>query len=109
MDVFNAASIFMFHVGARHMNFQFTDAQTKIIQHPATQSIILFSMFYMGTRNLFWSAVLLITYHIVVNVLLNEHSKYNVLSKSFMEHLGLKTDDPVDLYYSNLEKIIVRP
>jgi len=26
-----------------------------------------------------------------------------------MEHLGLKTDDPVDLYYSNLEKIIVRP
>ena len=105
MDIFNAASIFMFHIGARHLTFNFTEAQKELMQHPATQSFILFSMFYMGTRNLMWSAVLLIAYHVIVNILLNEHSKYNILSKTFMEHLGLESEDRVELYYSNLEKI----
>lgn len=105
MDIFNAASIFMFHVGARHATFNFTDAQKEILQHPVTQAIILFSMFFVGTRNVMWSAILLIAYQIIVHVLLNEHSKYNILSKSFMEHLGLESEDRVNLYYSNLKKL----
>jgi|APGre2960657468_1045069.scaffolds.fasta_scaffold00805_8 hypothetical protein len=105
MDIFNAASVFMFQIGARHLTFDFTDAQKELIRHPVTQSVILLSMFYMGTRNLMWSVILLVMYHIIVSILLNENNKYNMLSSSFIEHLGIASENKIEMYYSNMEKL----
>lgn len=112
-DVFSLASTFVMHVGARHMNMELTAAQKQIVAHPLTKIAILFAMFYVSTRSVWWSAILILAYVVVVNMLLNEKHPMNIFSKKWLISQGLipgeKEDPeekkPIDIYHENLAKL----
>lgn len=106
MDVFTTSTTALVsQVGARQLTFQFTDAQKKLLQHPYGQMLILYTMFYISTRSLLLSAVLIFLYIVLVNVLLNEHHPWNIFSRDWLRkegYMDTATPKRSDLYHSNL-------
>lgn len=106
MDVFTASTTALVsQVGGRQLTFQFTDAQKKLFQHPYGQMLILYTMFYVSTRSLLLSAVLIVLYVILVNVLLNEKHPWNIFSREWLKKEGFldtKAPKPSQLYEENL-------
>ena len=82
--LFPMFSVFMFHMGSRHLSFQFTETQQRLIKHPLVQALILLCMFFVSTKNLVLSIGLTIVYHMALYILLNENHKYNILPKSWV-------------------------
>lgn len=109
-DPFAIMSAFFLHVGARNIQFDFTEAQKKLLAMPQTRMIVLFAMFYISTRSLLWSVVLVVVYFLLVNMLLNENHPLNVFSRPWLMTEGfggLRQDDatPYDLYLKNLKHL----
>lgn len=89
MDVFaTSTTALVSQVGGRHLSFQFTDAQKKLLQHPYGQMLILYTMFYISTRSLLVSLVLILLYMFLVNVLLNEKNPWNIFSREWLKKEG---------------------
>lgn len=105
-DIMAIMSAFLMQSFARHTTFNLTDIQKKLLAHPISKSLILFAMFYLSTRSIKWSLLLLIIYFLLIQMLLNEHHPLNVISDSFKDsHSKEKGDNVVDLYFSNLQKL----
>ena len=117
-DLVSVASALFMHTGSRHMAFDLTDAQKRLINKPGAKLIIMFSLFYMSTRSLVWSSVLVATYFLAVNMLLNEHHPLHILPASWLKSEGFVTGDKdadaadahdasnkANLYYANLKRL----
>lgn len=104
----NSVSVFLVQIGARFLKFDLTEAQQRIIKHPWVQSIILISLFYVSTRNIFISSGLVLVYYLCVYFLLNEQSKYNIYDKKWLVREGLAQttfENKTIEYYSNIKKV----
>jgi hypothetical protein len=107
-DPMIAFSAFMTQVGARHITFNFTDAQKKLFAHPLTQQVVLFAMFYFSTRRLLVAISLLVIYNLATRILLNEQHPLNILSRDWLNREGFTEQSQkssVDLYYENIAKL----
>jgi len=109
-DLVAVASAFLMHTGARHLQFELTDAQKALVSHPVSKVIIMYAMFYISTRNIFWSTVMLCIYFITIYILLNENHPLNVFSPGWLIAQGYvkkNSTDPAytELYRKNLEAI----
>lgn len=103
-----AASTFLMHVGARHITFDMTDAQRKLMQHPAMKGIVLFAMFFMTTRNVYLACILTIIYFLLVVVLLNETHDFNIFSKNWLTKHGLNKKEHksyLESYINNISSL----
>ncbi len=109
MDVLTTStSALVSQVGGRHLTFHFTSAQQKLLQHPYGQMFILYAMFYISTRSLLVSVLLLVVYLILVNVLLNENHPLNILSRDWLKKEGfLEKNAPSrsQMYKDNVAKL----
>ena len=111
MDLFGLASIFMFQIGSRFLNIEFTEQQQRVIMHPITQHIIVFSMFFVTTQSFKIAFFLWAVYFAITRVLLNENHQYNLLPRSWVQKEedfgihGLGNSNPTDMYYENLKKL----
>ena len=111
MDALGIVSAFIMQIGVRHVSFDMTDAQRKLMQHPIVKGIVLFSMFYVTTRSLLVGALFTLAYFVIIIVLLNETHTFNVFSRPWLVKNGfLKKeyfeDDHsslMDRYKRNLE------
>jgi hypothetical protein len=102
----NGLSMFFMQLGARNVQFQFTDAQKKILQHPYTQVFLMTAMFYAPTRNIVLSILLVLVYYVATRILLNEVHPLNIYSKRWLVREGFSSEDIVETmkknYMSNL-------
>ena len=95
------------------MNMDLTAAQKQLVSHPISKIIILFAMFYVSTRNIWWSIILILTYIVVINMLLNEKHPFNIFSKRWLANNGIgnfndeeqNVKKPIDIYRENLKKL----
>lgn len=95
-------------VGARQLQFQWTDAQKRLVYHPITQALFLFALFFLTTRSALWALAIVATYYLLVKVLLNETHPYNVLPRDWLKAEGFLAEEPgsVELYYQNMPRIV---
>jgi hypothetical protein len=110
MDPFSVVAAFFMHVGSRHIQFDLTDAQKQLISYPSSRFIILLAMFYISTRSLLWSCLLLAAYILLIYMLLNEKHPLNVFSRSWLQAHGflpVKENEktPVQLYMENIARL----
>lgn len=104
-DVLGVAAAFLTQVGARHLVFNFSAVQQKIITHPVSQAIIMFGMFYLSTRRLLFAVVLLVVYYLLIFVLINEKHPLNMIPRQLLISEGyINPDDksPSQLYRENI-------
>jgi cell division protein FtsW (lipid II flippase) len=114
-DILAILSTFLMHSASRHVSFDITEAQKKLIAHPISKIIILSAMFYIGTRSIRWTIILTILYIIMVRILLNENHSYNIYPRAWLKAEGFINDTPsklfksmqmplVDKYLTNIDK-----
>jgi hypothetical protein len=96
--------------GGRYLKIELTPAQQKLINNSIFQSVLLFSLVYMATKDLTKSIIIIIVLYIFINILFNENNKYNVLSKKWLiEEKILKEKNfksLKEIYKNNIQKII---
>jgi len=107
--VTNGLSMFFMQLGARNVQFNFTDAQKKFLQHPYVQLFLMTAMFYAPTRNIYLSVFLVVAYYLLTKILLNEYHPYNIYTKGWLIKEGFMNEDPVkkikDNYVSNISPL----
>tara|TARA_B100000795_G_scaffold268098_1_gene254330 strand:+ start:14291 stop:14662 length:372 start_codon:yes stop_codon:yes gene_type:complete len=96
--------------GGRYLNIELTPAQKKIINNPIFQTILLFSLIFMATKNIIKSVIIVAFLYIAVKILFNENHKYNLLSKKWLikeKILKDKHDNKSlkDIYKKNIERV----
>ena len=110
IDPINIMSAFFLHVGARNIQFDFTQAQKKLLAHPTTRLVVLFAMFYISTRSLVWSLSLVGVFFLLTSMLLNENHPLNVMSRTWLQTEGFVSPknnerSPYELYVDNLRHL----
>jgi len=109
MDMLALMSVFFVQVGARHLIFDFSQAQRKIISHPIVQALILYGMFYVSTRSISIATLLIVAYYSLMLVFINEKHPLNLLSRKWLVQEGLLDGNshvsPIDMYYKNIQTL----
>lgn len=109
IPITNAIAMIAMQISARFVQFNLTDAQKKLIQHPVTQSLLLLFMFFAASRKLLLSIVMMLLYYVIVFVLLNEKHSFNIYSRNWLLKEGFLDEDTVatlkDTYYKKVANL----
>ena len=104
------ASIFVMQIGSRFLFQDLTPAQQQFLKLPMVQAVVLTSMFFVATRNVWASLAMVSTYWILTQVLLNENNAFHVYSVHWLER-SLQSpqreamDDRVKAYHANVARL----
>ena len=101
-DILAIFAAFIMHAGARHISFDLTDAQKRLLSTPISKAVILAALFYISTRSIKWTFILLGVYFIIINMLLNENHPLNVFSQDWLLAQGFIEKNSKDTSYTDL-------
>jgi predicted membrane-bound spermidine synthase len=95
--------LILVQIGGRFLKIELTPAQQKIINNVIIQSIILFAIILMATKNIVNSFIIVSFIYLCVNILFNENHKYNILSKKW-----LYDEKIIETEYNNIKDIYIK-
>ena len=102
--------LILVQVGGRYLRIELTPAQHKIINNVVVQSIILFAIILMATKNIANSLIIVCFTYLCINILFNENHKYNILSKKWLIDENIISGNDYkslkDIYINNISRII---
>jgi hypothetical protein len=95
------------NIGAKFLDIKLTDFQQKLIKNHIVQALILFSMVYIGTRDILKSIIIVAIIYLLIYVLLNENHQFNIYSKKLLYNEGIiqNYNNIKDKYYLNIARI----
>ena len=102
--------IVLVQFGGRYLKIDLTPAQQKIINNSIFQTILLFSLVFMATKNVFKSFIIVAFLYICVKIIFNENHKYNLLSKKWLvqENIVKDTSDKsLKEIYKKILKVLI--
>lgn len=100
--------IFM-HIGGRFLKFNVTPVQEKLLENKITQAIIFYSLLVFSTKSLIKGFIILVISYLLLYILLNEKSNYNLISKKWLidNKFIIKKDNyesNIDIYKKTFDK-----
>lgn len=100
-------SLVIMNIGAKFLDIKLTDFQQKLIKNHIVQALILFSIVYIGTRDIFKAILIVGAIYLLIYVLLNENHQFNIYSKKLLYNEGIiqNYNDIKDKYYLNISRI----
>lgn len=102
--------LILVQIGGRFLKIELTPAQQKIINNVIIQSIILFAIILMATKNIVNSLIIVCFIYLCVNILFNENHKYNILSRRWLIQENIISSNDYkslkDIYKKNISTII---
>ena len=100
-------SLVVMNIGAKFLDIKLTDFQQKLIKNHIVQALILFSMVYIGTRDILKSIIIVAMIYLLIYVLLNENHQFNIYSKKLLYNEGIiqNYNNIKDKYYLNIARI----
>ena len=102
--------LILVQIGGRFLKIELTPAQQKIINNVIIQSIILFAIILMATKNIVNSLIIVCFIYLCVNILFNENHKYNILSKRWLIEENIISSSNYkslkEIYKKNISTII---
>jgi len=107
LDPLLILSLVVMNIGAKFLDIKLTDFQQKLIKNHLVQALILFSIVYIGTRDIIKSIIIVIMIYLLIYVLLNENHQFNIYSKRLLYNEGIiqNYNDIKDKYYLNIARI----
>ena len=78
LDPLLILSLVIMNIGAKFLDIKLTDFQQKMVKNHIIQGLILFSMVYIGTRDIFKSIIIVFIIYLLIYVLLNKNHEYNI-------------------------------
>ena len=102
--------LILVQVGGRYLRIELTPAQQKIINNVVIQSLILFAIILMATKNIVNSLIIVSFVYLCVKILFNENHKYNILSKKWLMEENIISSNNYkslkDIYIKNISSIV---
>ena len=93
------------NIGSRYIQLNLDESTESYIKYALTKEILVFTISWMATRNIYSALVLTAVFVVLADFILNEKSKYCLLPKKFIKSrkLGEYTNNKVitDKEYSD--------
>lgn len=72
-------AMILFTIGSKYLKFDLNKNTKRMLNSKTFKNMTIFSIFYIGSRDIFASIILTIAFVIIVDGLLNEKSRYCIL------------------------------
>jgi hypothetical protein len=85
------------NIGSRYIQLNLDESTESYIKYALTKEILVFTISWMATRNIYSALVLTAVFVVLADFILNEKSKYCLLPKNFIKSrkLGEYTNNKV--------------
>ena len=98
------------NIGSRYIQLNLDESTESYIKYALTKEILVFTISWMATRNIYSALVLTAVFVVLADFILNEKSKYCLLPKKFIKSrkLGEYTNNKVitDKEYSDAMDLV---
>ena len=98
------------NIGSRYIQLNLDESTESYIKYALTKEILVFTISWMATRNIYTALVLTAVFVVLADFALNEKSKYCLLPKNFIKSrkLGEYTNNKVitDKEYSDAVDLV---
>ena len=91
-------SMILLNVGSKYVDFKFTKAQEQLLKKGLAREIIIFTIVFMGTRDIMYAILLTAAFIILSETIFNDKSDYCLVSNRMKEITALidtNNDDTV--------------
>jgi len=82
---FTGIMMIMLNIGSKYITVKLSKSQEAYIRNYILRELLIFSVCWMGTRDIYTSLVLTAVFFVLTQHLFNEESKYCVLPKRYRE------------------------
>jgi hypothetical protein len=84
VDPISYIQLIFMHIGGRFLKFKVTPVQEKILDNKITQALIFYSLLLFSTKCFLKSFAIISLAYILLYVLMNEKSKYNIIPEKWL-------------------------
>jgi len=81
-DLLAGIAMLILNIGTRYIHLDLSKNQDEFIKTTAFRRVAIFTIFWIGTKDMFWTVILTFLYIVLIINLLNEDSKYYLFKKS---------------------------
>jgi len=92
--IFAGIVMLIMNIGSKYINIDLNDSQENYIKYSLGRQIIIFSILWVGTRDIFTSLILTVLFIIFVDYLFNENSYYCIIPKRY-RNKNINKDKPI--------------
>jgi hypothetical protein len=82
-------AMILLNIGSKYVDFKFTKTQEHMLRNGIAREILIFTIVFMGTRDIVHAILLTAAFIILSEFLFNEKSKYCVLNKRMQKIIAL--------------------
>ena len=76
-------AMILLNIGSKYVDFKFTKSQEQMLRNGIAREILIFTIVFMGTRDIMYAIILTAAFVILSEHLFNEKSEYCLVSDKF--------------------------
>lgn len=78
-------AMILLNIGSKYVDFKFTKTQEQLLRNGIAREILIFTIVFMGTRDILYAILLTAAFAILSQYVFNENSKYCLISRRMHE------------------------
>ena len=97
--IFAAVILIILNIGSKNVDLTLSPAQKHIFKHPLTKQLLIFSIAWVGSRDIKTALLVTCIYILIVDVAMNSKSRLNLLPESLRKleaSLDINRDGKID-------------
>ena len=105
--VFAGIIMLMMNIGSRYIQVKFSKSQEAFMKNYIVREVLIFTVCWMATRDLYLSIILTVSFYIITDHLFNENSKACLLPHKYRQfHLALDTDGDGEISQKEIDEAV---
>jgi hypothetical protein len=91
---FTGLIMIMLNIGSKYITVKLSKSQEAYVKNNIARELLIFSVCWMGTRDIYISIILTASFFVLTQHLFNEESRFCILPQKYREfHLALDTNN----------------
>ena len=82
-------AMILLNIGSKYVDFKFTKSQEQMLRNGIAREILIFTIVFMGTRDILYAIILTSAFIILSEYVFNEKSQYCLVSDKFKKITAL--------------------
>jgi hypothetical protein len=78
-------AMILLNIGSKYVDFKFTKSQEQLLRNGIAREILIFTIVFMGTRDILYAILLTAAFIILSEHVFNENSKYCLVPEKFKQ------------------------
>lgn len=105
--LFAGIIMLMMNIGSRYIQVKFSKSQEAFMKNYIVREVLIFTVCWMATRDLYLSIILTVSFYIITDHLFNENSKACLLPHKYRQfHLALDTDGDGEISQKEIDEAV---